>query len=64
VFDVAKRRHVATAFFSIPAVLAVLNGVSVGLAYIVSQGNTTATIAWLAITAGVSAALSYYKEHD
>jgi len=30
------------------AVLAVLNGVSVGLAYIVSQGNITATIIWFA----------------
>jgi len=30
------------------AVLAVLNGVSVGLAYVVSQGNITATITWFA----------------
>ena len=44
------------------AVLAVLNGVSVGLAYIVSQGNVTATIVWFAITAGATAGLSYYKE--
>jgi hypothetical protein len=46
------------------AVLAVLNGVSVGLAYMVSQGNITATIIWFAIQAGVTAGLSYYKEHE
>jgi len=44
------------------AVLAVLNGVSVGLAYIVSQGNITVTIIWFAITTGATAGLSYYKE--
>jgi len=44
------------------AVLAVLNGVSVSLAYIVSQGNITATIIWFAITTGATAGLSYYKE--
>ncbi len=46
------------------AVLAVLNGVSVGLAYIVSQGNTTATIMWFAITTGATAGLNYYKEKE
>jgi hypothetical protein len=46
------------------AVLAVLNGVSVGLAYVVSQGNITVTIIWFAITTGVSAGLSYYKEYE
>jgi hypothetical protein len=30
-------------------VLALLKGVGVGLAYIVSQGNITATIMWFAI---------------
>ena len=45
-------------------VLAVLNSISVGLAYIVSQGNITATIVWFAITTGVTAGLSYYKEHQ
>jgi hypothetical protein len=44
------------------AVLAILNGASVGLAYIVGQGNMTATIIWFAITTGVTAGLSYYKE--
>jgi hypothetical protein len=34
----------------------------VGLAYIVSQGNITATIIWFAIKAGATAGLSYYKE--
>ena len=46
------------------AVLAVLNGVSVGLAYVVSQGNITATIIWFAITTGATAGLSYYKEKE
>jgi hypothetical protein len=31
------------------ALLAVLNGAPVGLAYIVSKGNITATIIWFAI---------------
>jgi len=39
-----------------------LNGVSAGLAYIVSQGNITATIIWFAITTGATAGLSYYGE--
>ena len=46
------------------AVLAVLNGVSVALAYIVSQGNITVTIVWFAITTGAAAGLSYYKESE
>jgi len=44
------------------AVLAVINGVSTGLAYIVSQGDITATIIWFAISTGITAGLSYYKE--
>jgi hypothetical protein len=36
------------------AVLAALNGVSVGLAYIVGPGNITATIVWFAITTEVT----------
>lgn len=43
-------------------ILAILNGVSVGAAYIVSQGDITATIVWFAISTGVTAGLSYYKE--
>jgi len=45
-------------------VLAVLNGVSEGPAYIVSQGNITATIIWFAISTGITAGLSYYKEKE
>ena len=46
------------------AVLAVLNGVSVGLAYVVTQGNITATIIWFGIATGVTAGLSYNKEKE
>ena len=46
------------------AVLAVLNGASVGLAYIVTQGDITVTIIWFAITTGVTAGLSYYKQEE
>ncbi|NIR87206.1 hypothetical protein GWO13_06385 [Candidatus Bathyarchaeota archaeon] len=44
------------------AVLAVLEGISVGAAYIVSQGDLTVTIVWFAISSGVAAGLSYYKK--
>jgi len=47
-----------------PIVLVILNGVSVGLAYIVSQGNITATIIWFAITTGATAGRGYYKEKE
>jgi hypothetical protein len=43
-------------------VLAVFNGVSVGLAYVVTQGNVTATIIWFGIVTGVTAGLSYNRE--
>ena len=46
------------------AVLAVINGVSAGLAYIVSQGDITATIVWFAISTGITAGLSYCKEKE
>jgi len=46
------------------ALLAVLNGASVGLVYIVSQGNITATIIWFAITTGATAGISYYKAKE
>ena len=46
------------------AVLAVIQGASVGLAYTVSQGNITATIIWFAISTGITAGLSYYKEKE
>ena len=45
-------------------VLAAIHGASVGLAYIVSQGNITATILWFAISTGITAGLSYYKERE
>ena len=47
-----------------PKLSAVLNGASVGLAYVVSQGNITATITWFAITTGVTVGLSYHKEQQ
>ena len=43
-------------------ILAVFHGASVGLAYIVSQGNITVTIIWFAVATGITAGLSYYKE--
>ena len=44
------------------AILAAIHGASVGLAYIVSQGNVTVTIVWFAISTGITAGISYYKE--
>ena len=44
------------------AVLAVLQGISVGAAYIVSQGDLTVTIVWFAISTGVTAVLSYKEK--
>ena len=46
------------------AVLAVLQGISVGTAYIVSQGDLTVTVVWFAISSGVTAGLSYYAEKE
>ena len=46
------------------AVLAVIYGASVGLAYIVSQGDITATVIWFAVSTGITAGLSYYKEKE
>ena len=46
------------------AVLAIIQGASVGLAYIVSQGDITATIVWFAISTGITAGLSYYKKKE
>ena len=43
-------------------ILAVIHGASVGLAYIVSQGDITVTIIWFAVYTGETAGLSYYKE--
>ena len=44
------------------AVLAVLQRISVGAAYIVSQGDITVTVVWFAISSGITAGLSYYEE--
>lgn len=44
------------------AVLAIIQGVSVDLAYIVTQGDITATIIWFAISTGITAGLSYYEK--
>ncbi|KPV63645.1 MAG: hypothetical protein AOA66_0777 [Candidatus Bathyarchaeota archaeon BA2] len=46
------------------AILAVIHGASVSLAYIVSQGDITTTIIWLAVSTGITAGLSYYKEKE
>jgi hypothetical protein len=46
------------------AVLAVMNGVSVGLAFVVSQRNITATIIWFGIVSGVTTGLGYNKENQ
>jgi hypothetical protein len=43
------------------AVLVTLQGISVGAAYIVSQGGLTIAVVWMAISTGVTAGLSYYK---
>jgi hypothetical protein len=46
------------------AVLAVLNGVSVGLAYIVSQGNNNGNNHMVSRNNRRNTGLSYYKEQD
>jgi hypothetical protein len=46
------------------AILAVVHGTSVALAYIVTQGNITATILLFAVSTGVTAGFSYYRDHE
>jgi hypothetical protein len=46
------------------AILAVVHGTSVALAYIVTQGNITATILWFAVSTGITAGFSYYRDHE
>jgi hypothetical protein len=46
------------------AILAVVHGTSIALAYIVTQGNITVMILWFAISTGVTAGLSYYTDHE
>ena len=45
-------------------ILAVVHGTSIALAYIVTQGNITAMILWFVVSTGVTAGLSYYKDHE
>lgn len=46
------------------AILAVVHGTSIALAYIVTQGNITAMILWFAISTGITAGLSYYTDQE
>ena len=46
------------------AVLAVVNGVSTALSYILTQGDVTAMILWFAVSTGVTAGLSYYTDQE
>jgi len=46
------------------AILAAVHGTSIALSYIVTQGNITAMIIWFAVSTGVTAGLSYYKEQE
>ena len=45
-------------------VLAVLNGVTVALSYIVTQGDVTVMIVWFAIVTGITAGISYYNDQE
>jgi len=46
------------------AILAVVQGTSVALSYIITQGNVTAMILWFAVSTGVTAGLSYYADKE
>ena len=46
------------------AILAVVHGTSIALSYMVTQGNVTAMILWFAVSTGVTAGLSYYKDQE
>lgn len=46
------------------AILAVVNATSTALAYILTQGDITATVLWFAISTGITAGLSYYKDQE
>ena len=46
------------------AILAVVHGTSIALSYLVTQGNVTAMILWFAVSTGVTAGLSYYKDQE
>ena len=46
------------------AILAAIHGTSIALSYIVTKGDITAMILWFAISTGVTAGLSYYKDQE
>jgi len=46
------------------AILAVIHGTSIALTYIITQGDLAATILWFAVSTGVTAGLSYYKDQE
>lgn len=46
------------------AILAVVHGTSVALAYIVTQGKITATILWFAVSTGITAGFSCHRDHE
>jgi hypothetical protein len=46
------------------AILAVVNGASAALSYILTQGDVTAMILWFAVSTGVTAGLSYYSNQE
>jgi uncharacterized membrane protein YoaK (UPF0700 family) len=46
------------------AVLAIVNGIAAGAAYVASSGDLTTTIIALAVSVGLSAGVSYHKEQE
>jgi len=46
------------------AVMAVVNGIAACASYIVSAGDLAVTIIVTAISVGITAGVSYYKEHE
>ena len=46
------------------AILAVVQGTSIALSYVITQGNVTAMILWFAVSTGVTAGLSYYTDQE
>jgi hypothetical protein len=45
------------------AVMAVVNGIAAGASYIVTAGDLGVTIIVTAISVGLTAGVSYYKQH-
>ena len=45
-------------------VLAIVNGIAAGTAYVASSGDLTTTIIALAVSAGLSAGVSYYNQKE